>query len=145
MAEKWNIALEQTFIEEYKNGKSMRQMERDYGVSRAIISKFLEKVGVKTTKGNHYRKYVHQYDYFNEIDSEEKAYWLGFMFADGYICNHENRYGEDSFGITLHAKDVDTLEKFKRSISSTNPITDVSKENTPKDVYSSLLKKLLMI
>ena len=48
------------------------------------------------------------------------------MFADGYITDHSNRYGEDKFGITLHSNDVDTLEKFKISINSTNPITDVS-------------------
>ena len=60
------------------------------------------------------------------IDSEEKAYWLGFMFADGYIVDYSNRYGEDKFGITLHSDDVETLEKFKNSIKSTNPITDVS-------------------
>lgn len=48
------------------------------------------------------------------------------MFADGYITDYSNRYGEDKFGITLHSDDIDTLEKFKISIKSTNPITDVS-------------------
>lgn len=48
------------------------------------------------------------------------------MFADGYIVNEENRYGEDKFGITLHQKDEDMLEKFKNSLHATNPIKDVS-------------------
>lgn len=116
----------QQIIEDYQNGKSMRQIERDYNVARQSVAKYLEEKQIKTTKGNHYRKYKHQYDYFENIDTEEKAYWLGFMFADGYIVDYSKKYGEDKFGITLHSKDKKTLEQFKKSIQSTNPITDVS-------------------
>ena len=116
----------QLIIQDYQNNKSMRQIEKDYGVTRQSVAKYLEGIGVKTTKGNHHRKYTHQYDFFENIDTEEKAYWLGFMFADGYITDCSNRYGEDKFGITLHSKDISTLEQFKKSIKSTNPITDVS-------------------
>lgn len=116
----------QSIIQDYQNNKSIRQIEKDYGVTRKSVAKYLEDIGVKTTKGNHYRKYTHQYDYFENIDTEEKAYWLGFMFADGYIVDYSNKYGEDKFGITLHSKDISTLKQFKTCIQSTNPITDVS-------------------
>lgn len=114
---------------DYKNGKSLRQIEKDYGISRQSVSKYLEEKGIKTTKGNHYRIYYHDFKYFKDIDTEEKAYWLGFMFADGYILNNNKFYGEDCFGITLHSKDVVMLEKFKYCIQSTNPIADVSYNN----------------
>lgn len=113
-------------ITDYQNGKSLRQIEKDYQVTRQSVAIFLENKGIKTTKGNHYRIYTHTYDFFENIDTEEKAYWLGFMFADGFINDCSNRYGEDKFGITLHAKDLQTLEDFKKSIKATNPITDVS-------------------
>ena len=113
-------------VTDYKNGKSMRQIERDYNVTRQSVAKYLEEHKIKTTTGNHYRKYKHQYDFFENIDTEEKAYWLGFMFADGYICDFSNRPGEDKFGMTLHTKDVSSLEQFKTSIQATNPISDVS-------------------
>lgn len=71
----------------------MRQIEKEFGVTRTTVSKFLENKGIKTTKGNHYRKYFHQEDFFENIDTEEKAYWLGFMFADGYITNKRFGYG----------------------------------------------------
>ena len=116
----------QQIIQDYQNNKSMRQIEKDYGVTRQSVATYLEKIGIKTTKGNHHRKYTHQYDFFENIDTEEKAYWLGFMFADGYIVDYSNKYGEDKFGITLHSKDISTLEQFKKSLQSTNPITDVS-------------------
>ena len=116
-------------IEGYKNGTSMRELERLYNVNRQTISQYLEEKKIKTTKGNHFRKYTHDFDFFETIDTEEKAYWLGFMFADGYIVDHSNRYGEDHFGMTLHKKDTSSLEAFKKSIKATNPITDVSREN----------------
>ena len=116
----------QQIIQDYQNNKSMRQIEKDYGVTRQSVATYLEKIGIKTTKGNHHRKYTHQYDFFENIDTEEKAYWLGFMFADGYIVDYSNKHGEDKFGITLHSKDKETLKQFKKSLRSTNPITDVS-------------------
>lgn len=118
----------QQIVNDYQNGKSMRQIEREYGVTRQSVAIFLEKEKIKTTKGNHFRKYTHDYNFFKDIDTEEKAYWLGFMFADGYIVNKSQTYGEDAFGITLHANDIKTLQDFKKSIKATNPIIDVSRD-----------------
>ena len=109
-------------IEAYKNNMSLREIEKEFKVLRATVSKFLEEQNIKKIKGNHYRKYFHDFDFFENIDTEEKAYWLGFMFADGYIVNHENRYGEDSFGLTLAEDSLDSIEKFKKSLHATNPI-----------------------
>ena len=109
-------------IEAYKNNMSLREIEKEFKVLRATVSKFLEEQNIKKIKGNHYRKYFHDFDFFENIDTEEKAYWLGFMFADGYIVNHENHYGEDSFGLTLAEDSLDSIEKFKKSLHATNPI-----------------------
>ena len=90
--------VQQQIITDYLSNKSIRQIEKDYGVTRQSVAKFLEEKNIKTTKGNHYRLYTHQFDYFEIIDTEEKAYWLGFMFADGFIMDYTNKYGEDKFG-----------------------------------------------
>lgn len=42
------------------------------------------------------------HEYFANIDSDEKAYWLGFIFADGCISG-------DYLRIVLGAKDVETM------------------------------------
>lgn len=34
------------------------------------------------------RKYNYNDNYFENIDTEEKAYWLGFIAADGSIVNN---------------------------------------------------------
>lgn len=72
---------------------SLREIERVFNVSRETVSKFLTELNIKNIKGNHYRKYFHKEDYFENIDSEDKAYWLGFFFADGYICEKRNENG----------------------------------------------------
>lgn len=114
--------IRQKIIEDYKNGKSMRQIEVDYGVTRVTISKYLTKIGVKTTIGNHYRTYNHKEDFFHVIDTEEKAYWLGFMFADGHISNNDNRYGQDQFGLSVAEEDINSLYQFKEALGATNPV-----------------------
>lgn len=93
--------IKEKIIKDYLNNKSIRQIEKDYNVDRKTTGKFLEEKGIKSLKGNHYRKYFHNENFFENIDTEEKAYWLGFMFADGYISEKRNGYGQDLFGITL--------------------------------------------
>lgn len=60
-------------------------------------------------------KYVVNHNSFSSISSEEQAYWLGFMYADGYIS-------KDYVGIALAIKDISHLEKFKLFIESNHNI-----------------------
>ena len=111
------------------NGTSMRQLEKEYNITRQSISKYIKDNNI-SIKISGRRKYIHDFDFFEKIDNEIKAYWLGFMFADGYIVDYSNNYGEDSFGIKLHQKDFSHLEKFKTDLNATNPILDTT-EKTP--------------
>lgn len=63
----------------------------------------------------------HKYNkkYFDVINTEAKAYFLGLLYADG--CNVQNpNTGEIS--ITLQEKDRDILEKLKQEIESDYPL-----------------------
>ena len=50
---------------------------------------------------------------FHNIQSNNQAYWLGFLAADGSIKSNKN-----CLEIGLSTKDIDHLEKFKRFIDS---------------------------
>ncbi len=47
--------------------------------------------------------------FFENINTEEKAYWLGFICADGWMCNRD-----PSFGVGLSSVDKIHLMKFAR-------------------------------
>lgn len=51
-------------------------------------------------------------NYFEKIDNSEKAYWLGFIYADGCVTT------QDRFGITLSKIDDLHLLKFSKCIDS---------------------------
>ncbi len=57
-------------------------------------------------------------DYFEKIDTKEKAYWLGFIYADGYIeLNKRSESRRLCLG-SLSPKDEILLKKFAESINA---------------------------
>lgn len=108
-------------VQMYTNNMSLREIEKQTGYSRFTLSRAFTRLGVKTTTGNHYRKYFFDFDYFENIDTPTKAYWLGFLYADGCILP-VNKYGEQAFKLTLGEKDKNILEDFKTDLQSTYPI-----------------------
>ena len=107
-----------SIINDYNSGMSLRQLQIKYSHDRASLSRILKEneIMIKDNTFN-CRKYFHDEDFFEKIDAEEKAYWLGFIYADGFI---DNTYRH--LGITISSKDKNHLEKFKSSIQATNPI-----------------------
>ena len=85
-------------------------------------------------KCNQYRTVQNQ-DIFNEIDNEHKAYWLGFLYADGSVAANNNR-----IELCLAAKDLNHLIKFKDFIGIDNKISYRSKTNAYR--YSFRNKKI---
>lgn len=59
-------------------------------------------------------KYFYNYDFFECIDTEEKAYWLGFIYADGYIYQTKSN---SELGIELKKSDINHLKKFNKSLN----------------------------
>lgn len=73
------------------------------------------------------KKYKFNENYFDNIDNQDKAYWLGFFAADGY-----NHMSKCNIEIRLHNQDREILERFKESIKSNHPI------NLYKNTYCNL-------
>jgi len=67
-------------------------------------------------------------DYFEKIDSEEKAYWLGFIYADGYVVFNEKTRSYE-LGIEIHKKDEYLLEMLNKSLGNSHKI-----KNRKRDV-----------
>ena len=69
-------------------------------------------------------KYYYNEDYFKKIDTAEKAYWLGFLYADGCITRfyRNENLKSMSLELTLQDEDYAHLVKFKEALESNVPI-----------------------
>ncbi len=63
------------------------------------------------------RKHFFNEDYFENIDTEEKAYWLGFIAADGSVVK-SSEYNSYRLYINLSHVDKNHLEKFRNAIGA---------------------------
>lgn len=94
------------------------------------LKRLLELNGIKLKKvltQSKFNKY-----YFDVIDSEDKAYWLGFIWSDGYMCIRDrNNNGNISyeFKLSLAKEDKNHLEKFKKCIDSDFIIKEYKSNN----------------
>ena len=61
--------------------------------------------------------YTHNAEYFNTLDSPDKAYWVGFLLADGGVYKGQ-------LWLNLSKKDRVQLENFRKSITSSHPIKE---------------------
>lgn len=66
----------------------------------------------ETAYHKNYEENVNHF-YFDKIDSERKAYWLGLLYADGY--NNEKFYQVE---ITLKSEDIALLQIFKEDLNN---------------------------
>lgn len=110
MGKKITFSEEQikNIVERYNNGDSCPKIGQDYNVSPQTINRLLCKNNIIISN----RKHNFNEDYLKKIDSAEKAYWVGFIAADGYV--HEKR---GFMRIKLQECDYDHLVKFVQAIN----------------------------
>ena len=78
------------------------------------------KDGGLAPRGTGYRNVILHEDFFDVVDTEEKAYVVGFLMADGYVIEKHGK--SPIWGITLQAQDKYMLEKFNELVGSDNKI-----------------------
>ncbi len=89
------------------------------------------------------RKYEFNETFFKKIDTEEKAYWLGFIYADGCLD------ARNELRLHVSKKDKTHIQKFKKQINSNHPIHNCQLNTISLNICSkkmaSYLKKLGVI
>ena len=98
-------------LNKYQNNWSQQKIADFYKVSRTVIKRVLGIQREGLIIRNRTSKYKYQYDIFEIIDTAEKAYWLGFLAADG--CNYQREHNA-SIILNVHEKDIEHLKKFKQ-------------------------------
>ena len=115
-------------IEEmYSLRRPIKWIQQETGMSKSTIEKYLKDNNLWT--GHKYMlKYFDEF-FFDSIDTEEKAYWLGFIYADGYLAK------PSTIGIELKATDKEHLEKYRKSLKAEHEVKVYHKNSTfgPQD------------
>lgn len=106
-------------IELYDSGVGCYKIARIYKCSASSINNLLKQEGIQTQKtSNNYRKYNLNENYFEVIDNEFKAYFLGLIYSDGCISR-------TSLRLSLQEEDGYILDKFLKVIESESKLYDV--------------------
>lgn len=108
-----------------------KQIGLTFGYSEGFVNTILKKHNLHHQPRYRLNKSTNSIDekYFYLIDSAEKAYWLGYLSADGCV----NKQGSKC---TLISKDIETIEKFKNAVSSQHKISiNERKDKRTQNIY----------
>lgn len=88
-----------------ENKMSHTEIARQYKVHRETVRRNFKRFNL--TSYNYHNMIKHNKDKFSEVKTEEDAYWLGFIYADGYVSDNND------FEVSLKVSDIKHLEKLK--------------------------------
>lgn len=124
-------------IEEYLDGSTAVELGIKYNIKPATINYHLRKRGL--SRGSGKPSSIANKNYFEVIDTEEKAYFLGFLMADGCISSSHVNY---HIKLELQEKDSDIIKALLLAIGSKNTISKVRKGNYIGNSVSLSCKKM---
>ena len=123
----------QTIADKYSSGISLCQLEKEYPTDRNTLKKIVLECGVDIRDNSHKsRKYTLNENYFDNIDTEIKAYALGLLYSDGWNSNI------NTIGIQLQDGDQSVLDVINADMCSNRKIVKKSlhsKNSKWKDSY----------
>ena len=131
---------ENQILELYNSGTSSIKIAEMLGCADSTVRNRLKKLGVSLRDNTFYRKF-HTWDdnFFENIDTEEKSYWLGFMYADGNV-----RQCHNSYYIKLAVADFEVIERFKKDLKASHKIGKYVRKTKGKDLYYLIISSKKM-
>lgn len=113
---------EKVITEMYTKRRAMVHIQKATGLPKKKIESWLKEKGLWT--GHRFLYSYFDEFFFDNINTEEKAYWLGFIYADGYIGKN------NEVGIELKSIDYSHLVKFKKAIQAEKEVKIYKKQST---------------
>lgn len=116
----WKESELEYLKENYKE-KTYKEMADFLDRSKTAVDLKVNRLGLKK------EKHTYNHDYFNKIDTEDTAYWLGFIYADGCVCYRPEKSNTE-LAIKLSSVDDEHLRKFNKCIDGNCNITYATRE-----------------
>ncbi|MCR8648456.1 hypothetical protein [Leptospira interrogans] len=115
-----------------KEGKSGKELSHIFGRPIGGIFNKMRELSLKIKpkskiQNNLYRRFYKVNDnYFCSIDSQKKAYYLGWLITDGWVNGvvqqNDKVYKSNKIGLKIKIGDIDVLEDFKKELDTDSPI-----------------------
>lgn len=100
--------------EQFDKYKTPNAVAQATGYPRTSITRYATKYEIYSVKYNRHKTNHVNETYFANIDTAEKAYFLGFIMADGNMYLNSNN--KHQFSIKIKNTDVDILHQFADAI-----------------------------
>lgn len=110
----------------YIQCKSLSQTAKKFDVKVPTLRNRLLQNNIDTTLDKEAQslrmvKYPIDRDYFEKIDTRDKAYILGLLFSDGYVSSSRKQ-------VRLRLTDIDLLEEVREALNYTKPLNVCKKD-----------------
>lgn len=103
----------------HKDELTIKEISLKLHRSKRTVSNYLKRKNIKQrSQSELQRRFPINETFFENINSENQSYWLGFIYADG--CIYKN-------SLSISLKDKEHLEIFKDLISPTRTLTTYKK------------------
>lgn len=124
----WTDDQKHYILNEYKKHGNSNIIAQQFNTSGEAIRRLLRREGIEVI--NHKKRLPRNSYYFQNIDTNEKAYWLGIMYSDGYVI-------EDHYTVGLGLIDKEHIEKFLIALGAVqHTITEYLPKNSKNINYS---------
>lgn len=117
--------LKQQLLEMYLTGLYQpKEVAEKFGLCRDSVYNFLKRNGIKHIHKRLHRPRLYSLDetYFDNIDTEEKAYFLGWLASDGWVSKDKS-----DIELTVQIEDIDILNKFSDELKTNRPVHIIRK------------------
>jgi len=110
----------ESIVSLYLTGSSCTQIAKQLGISRNHVSLILKENDIDSSVRR--SKFTINEDILHEIDTFQKAQFLGLMFADGCIIKNT-----EVFCVSLKEDDLEYLQDINQYLQCTKPVTLMKK------------------
>lgn len=136
----FTLEEEKQIVEMYKNGMGITTITKLFNCSPIPTRNLLKKNGIElrnAEEAHEYQKMGINENYFDEIDDQDKAYILGFLFADGTNYIYGKNTNEYMINLTLKIDDMYILERIREKIGVERKLR-IYKRNSDGREYARL-------
>ena len=109
------------FEELYIKCKTIKSLACELNVSSQTVSRVLNELNIPKLQNLGNKKHHCDESFFEVIDTEDKAYWLGFIYADG--CVYKGTGETYRLQINLKSSDDTHLNKLNKALNSDYKLT----------------------